>query len=168
MTFSIRTTKRPVPLEHCLFYSGELYKVCENEEFLPQGFKAAKDVHKKKTTSSVSGGTSLHPGSSTAADKARGQRRDSSSQGKQHKHSGPQKSGNFGTGWGTQSNGFGQNNMGLRRSEASLWLTLINKLLKKSLLPVCKKLSFFNMHGSLYIFLPQPVHGIVSITFSMS
>ncbi|XP_018632814.1 DExH-box ATP-dependent RNA helicase DExH11 isoform X2 [Nicotiana tomentosiformis] len=130
------TTKRPVPLEHCLFYSGELYKVCENEEFLPQGFKAAKDVHKKKTTSSVSGGTSLHPGSSTAADKARGQRRDSSSQGKQHKHSGPQKSGNFGTGWGTQSNGFGQNNMGLRRSEASLWLTLINKLLKKSLLPV--------------------------------
>lgn len=25
------TTKRPVPLEHPLFYSGELYKVCENE-----------------------------------------------------------------------------------------------------------------------------------------
>lgn len=25
------TTKRPVPLEHHLFYSGELYKVCENE-----------------------------------------------------------------------------------------------------------------------------------------
>ncbi|CAN4101758.1 unnamed protein product [Withania somnifera] len=130
------TTKRPVPLEHCLFYSGELYKVCENEEFLPHGFKAAKEVHKKKTTSSVSGGSSLRPGSSTAADKGRGQRRDSSSQAKQHKHSGPQKFGNFGGGWGTQSNGLGKNVMGLRRSEASLWLALINKLLKKSLLPV--------------------------------
>ncbi|KAJ8553074.1 hypothetical protein K7X08_020467 [Anisodus acutangulus] len=130
------TTKRPVPLEHCLFYSGELYKVCENEEFMPHGFKAAKDVHKKKITSSVSGGTSLRPGSSTAADKGRGQRHDSSSQAKQHKHSGSQKFGNFGAGWGTQSNGLGQNIMGLRRSEASLWLTLINKLLKKSLLPV--------------------------------
>ncbi|XP_060175054.1 DExH-box ATP-dependent RNA helicase DExH11 isoform X2 [Lycium barbarum] len=130
------TTKRPVPLEHCLFYSGEFYKVCENEEFLPHGFKAAKDVHKKKTASSASGGTSLRPGSSTAADKVRGQRRDSSSQAKQHKHSGPQKFGNFGAGWGTQSNVLGQNVMGLRRSEASLWLTLINKLLKKSLLPV--------------------------------
>ncbi|PHU13878.1 ATP-dependent RNA helicase SKI2 [Capsicum chinense] len=130
------TTKRPVPLEHCLFYSGELYKVCENEEFLSHGFKVAKDVHKKKTTSSVSGGTSLRPGSSTAADRGRGQRRDNSSQAKQHKHSGPQKFGNFGAGWGTQSNGPGQNVMGLRRSEASLWLTLINKLLKKSLLPV--------------------------------
>ncbi|XP_055831950.1 DExH-box ATP-dependent RNA helicase DExH11 isoform X4 [Solanum dulcamara] len=130
------TTKRPVPLEHCLFYSGELYKVCENEKFLPHGFKAAKDVHKKKTTSSVSGGTSLRPGSSTAADKGRGQRRDSTSQAKQHKHSGPQKFGNFGAGWGMQSTGPGQNVMGFRRSEASLWLTLINKLLKKSLLPV--------------------------------
>lgn len=130
------TTKRPVPLEHCLFYSGELYKVCENEEFLPHGFRAAKDVHKKKTTSSVSGGAGLRPGSSTAADKGRGQRRDSSSQAKQHKHSGPQRFGNFGGGWGTQSTGPGQNVMGFRRSEASLWLTLINKLLKKSLLPV--------------------------------
>ncbi|KAG5598522.1 hypothetical protein H5410_029892 [Solanum commersonii] len=130
------TTKRPVPLEHCLFYSGELYKVCENEEFLPHGFKAAKDVHKKKTTSSVSGGASLRPGSSTAADKGRGQRRDSSSQAKQHKHSGPQRFGNFGGGWGAQSTGPGQNVMGFRRSEVSLWLTLINKLLKKSLLPV--------------------------------
>ncbi|CAN4102238.1 unnamed protein product [Withania somnifera] len=130
------TTKRPVPLEHCLFYSGELYKVCENEKFLPHGFKEAKDVHKKKTTSSVSGGTSLRPGSLTAANKGRGQRRDSSSQAMQHKHSGPQKLGNIGAGWGTHSNGLGQNVMGLRRSEASLWLTLINKLLKKSLLPV--------------------------------
>lgn len=143
MIFSTRTTKRPVPLEHCLFYSGELYKVCENEVFLPHGYKAAKDVHKKKTTSSVSGGTGLRPGSSTAADKGRGQRRDSSSQAKQHKHSGPQKFGNFGAGWGTQSTGSGQNVMGFRRSESSLWLTLINKLLKKSLLPVCNNITFF-------------------------
>nr|GMD19220.1 DExH-box ATP-dependent RNA helicase DExH11 isoform X2 [Ipomoea batatas]GME17855.1 DExH-box ATP-dependent RNA helicase DExH11 isoform X2 [Ipomoea batatas] len=70
-------TKRPVPLEHCLFYSGELYKVCENEQFVPQGFKAAKDVFKKKNTSSAIGGTGAFHGSSSAAnDRSRGQRPD--------------------------------------------------------------------------------------------
>nr|GLL30960.1 DExH-box ATP-dependent RNA helicase DExH11 isoform X2 [Ipomoea trifida] len=128
------TTKRPVPLEHCLFYSGELYKVCENEQFVPQGFKAAKDVFKKKNTSSAIGGTGAFHGSSSAAnDRSRGQRRDNFSHGKHPK--GPQTSGNVGSSWGNK-NSVGQNVMGLRRSEASLWLSLINKLSKKSLLPV--------------------------------
>nr|KYP60167.1 Helicase SKI2W [Cajanus cajan] len=71
------TTKRPVPLEHCLFYSGELYKICESETFMPHGLKAAKE-----------------------------------------------------------NNSNGQNNWELRRKDASMWLMLINKLSKKSLLPV--------------------------------
>ncbi|KAI3450303.1 hypothetical protein Pfo_006968 [Paulownia fortunei] len=115
------TTKRPVPLEHCLFYSGELYKICENEKIIPQGLKAAKDVYKKKNSATVTG-TGSYSGSSAANERARTLRRESSSHAKQNKHPGSQNS--------------GSNNWGSRRSEASVWLSLINKLSKKSLLPV--------------------------------
>ncbi|KAB2089405.1 hypothetical protein ES319_A03G058800v1 [Gossypium barbadense] len=128
------TTKRPVPLEHCLFYSGELYKICEREDFIPQGLKAAKDAYKKKNSSATSGGTGSYSGSSTVQDGARGQKREPFNRGKQNKHSGPQTFGNYtGTGWGNQSNGGGQNSWGSRRTT---WLMLIDKLSKKSLLPV--------------------------------
>ncbi|KAF8396881.1 hypothetical protein HHK36_018516 [Tetracentron sinense] len=125
------TSKRPVPLEHCLFYSGELYKICENETFNPQGLRAAKDIYKRKNSSRVGGGTGTYSGSAAPHGGARVQQHENPSRGKQHKHSGPQSMGNFsGTG------GANQNNWGSRRSEASLWLLLINKLLKISLLPV--------------------------------
>ncbi|PON70872.1 ATP-dependent RNA helicase Ski [Parasponia andersonii] len=125
------TTKRPVPLEHCIFYSGELYKICESETFMPQGLKAAKDSMKKKNVTDSSSGS--RGGSSAAS----AQKRESFSRGKQNKHFGSQSSGNFsGSGAGNQNNGNGFNNWGLRRSDASLWLSLINKLSKKSLLPV--------------------------------
>ncbi|MBA0609301.1 hypothetical protein Godav_021378 [Gossypium davidsonii] len=127
------TTKRPVPLEHCLFYSGELYKICEGETFIPPGLKAAKDAYKKKNSSATSGGTGSYSGSSTVQDGARGQKREPFNRGKQNKHSGPQNFGNYtGTGWGNQSNGGGQNSWGSRRTT---WLMLIDKLSKKSLLP---------------------------------
>ncbi|XVF19931.1 hypothetical protein REPUB_Repub11eG0153900 [Reevesia pubescens] len=128
------TTKRPVPLEHCLFYSGELYKICESETFISQGLKAAKDAYKKKNSNAVSGGTGSYTGSSAVQDGARGQKREISNRGKQNKHSGPQNVGNYsGTGWVNQSNGGGQNSWSSRRST---WLMLIDKLSKKSLLPV--------------------------------
>ncbi|KAH9701577.1 DExH-box ATP-dependent RNA helicase DExH11 [Citrus sinensis] len=130
------TTKRPVPLEHCLFYSGEFYKVCENEAFIPQGWKAAKDAYKRKNLSAASGATGSYAGASSPRDGARAQKREHPNRGKQNKHSGMQNSGNFsGSGW-NQNSGGSQNNWGLRRSEVSIWLTLINKLSKKSLLPV--------------------------------
>ncbi|KAM7256254.1 hypothetical protein ACFE04_011995 [Oxalis oulophora] len=116
------TTKRPVPLEHCLFYYGEFYKVCENEIFLPQGWKAAKDHYKKKNSTSLTGGIS----SGTAL------KRENHNHGKQNKHSGPQ---NSGGGGGYQTNGGGQNNW-RRPPEGPIWLLLINKLKKNSLLPV--------------------------------
>ncbi|KAK9940700.1 hypothetical protein M0R45_017345 [Rubus argutus] len=133
------TTKRPVPLEHCLFYSGELYKICESESFIPQGFKAAKDTFKKKNISVATGGGggggSRAP-ASASHDGARGQKRETSHSGKQ-KQSAAQSSGNLSrTGGANQNNGNGVNNWGLRRSDASSWLLLINKLSKKSLLPV--------------------------------
>ncbi|KAI7756452.1 hypothetical protein M8C21_002341 [Ambrosia artemisiifolia] len=118
------TTKRPVPLEHCLFYSGEVYKICEQEIFIPQGLRAAKDAHKRKTMTTgvgVSGPLAaphtLKPNTSFA-------------RGKPNKQTGPQ---NFvGTGRANQGN----NNWGSRISEKSVWLSLITKLSKKSLLPV--------------------------------
>ncbi|WRX33604.1 DEAD/DEAH box helicase domain - like 8 [Theobroma cacao] len=128
------TTKRPVPLEHCLFYSGELYKICESETFISLGLKAAKDAYKKKNSNAISGGTASYTGSSAVHDGARGQKREISNRGKQNKHSGPQNLGHYsGTGWGNQGSGGGQNSWGSRRSA---WLMLIDKLSKQSLLPV--------------------------------
>lgn len=126
-------------MEHCLFYSGELYKICESESFIPQGFKAAKDTFKKKNisvaTGSGGGGGSRAP-ASASHDGARGQKRETLHSGKQ-KQSGAQSSGNLSrTGGANQNNGNGVNNWGLRRSDASSWLLLINKLSRKSLLPV--------------------------------
>lgn len=142
--FVISTTKRPVPLEHCLFYSREFYQVCENETFLSQGWKAAKDAYKKKNLSAVSGATRSYAGASAHREGARAQKHEHPNRGKQNKHSGMQNSGNFsGLGW-NQNTGGSQNNWGSRRSEVSIWLTLINKLSKKSLLPVCK-IPYYNI-----------------------
>ncbi|KAL2238417.1 DExH-box ATP-dependent RNA helicase DExH11 [Sesamum indicum] len=128
------TTKRPVPLEHCLFYSGELYKICENEKIIPQGLKAAKDAHKKKNSVTVTG-TGSHSGGTASNDRTRNQRRENSFHAKQNKHSGFQNMiDSSGANRGTQTSG--SNNWGSRRSEASIWLSLINKLSKRSLLPV--------------------------------
>ncbi|XP_031255224.1 DExH-box ATP-dependent RNA helicase DExH11 isoform X2 [Pistacia vera] len=131
------TTKRPVPLEHCLFYSGVFYQICENETFIPEGLKTAKDAFKKKNSSSVGGGSGSYAGFSAGRDGVRSQKQENHNRGKQNKHSGPKNSGNFsGSGWVNHNNGGSQNNWGSRRSEASIWLSLINKLSKKSLLPV--------------------------------
>ncbi|XAR60693.1 RNA helicase [Bertholletia excelsa] len=126
------TTKRPVPLEHCLFYSGELYKICEGEIFTPQGFRAAKDAYKKKKLG-IAGGTGARPGSLAGPEGNRGQKRENSFRGKQNKHYGSHISGNQpGVGGGNQN---GSNWLSWR-SEASIWSTLVNKLSKKSMLPV--------------------------------
>jgi antiviral helicase SKI2 len=56
------TYKRPVPLEHVLYFGGDsekdFYKVGEREAFLPAGYKAATDaLNKSKKPSSSSGGS---------------------------------------------------------------------------------------------------------------
>ncbi|KAG8387912.1 hypothetical protein BUALT_Bualt02G0070700 [Buddleja alternifolia] len=122
------TTKRPVPLEHCLFYSGELYTICENEKIIFQGLKATKDAYKKKNSPKVTG-TGSYSGSSAANERARTMRRENSSYAKHNKHSGSQN-------MMKETHTGGGNNWGSRRSEATVWLSLINKLSKKSLLPV--------------------------------
>ncbi|CAH1423609.1 unnamed protein product [Lactuca virosa] len=131
------TTKRPVPLEHCLFYSGELYKICEQEKFIPQGLKSAKDAHRRKTMATAGSGSGAYPSLPTTHDNSRSQKPNSFARGKPIKQTGPQNLGNFGGGGrGNQGYGGGNNNWGNRVSEKSLWLSLINKLGKTSLLPV--------------------------------
>ncbi|GMH07384.1 hypothetical protein Nepgr_009224 [Nepenthes gracilis] len=130
------TTKRPVPLEHCLFYAGELYRICENETLIPQGLKAANDAYMKKNSRTVGGGYATYSSSSSGSAGARAQNHQNPQQGKQNKHSGPHNFVNLkGSGAGNLNHD-GQNNWGLRRSEASSWFQLINKLSKMSLLPV--------------------------------
>jgi hypothetical protein len=61
--FVTGTTKRPVPLEHVLYFGGDkpsdFYKVGERETFSPGGYKAAMDAmtksKKKKETTAPSG-----------------------------------------------------------------------------------------------------------------
>ncbi|KAK1311815.1 hypothetical protein QJS10_CPA07g00050 [Acorus calamus] len=121
------TSKRPVPLEHCLFYSGELYKICENETFVPQGLRAAKDVHKKKNSIVVGGGS----GTSLGISGAPARQRENINRGKMQKHPGNQAVGSF-----PSMGGASLQNSGPWRSESSLWRLLIKKLSNKSLLPV--------------------------------
>lgn len=50
--FVTSTKKRPVPLEHCIYFGGDkekdFYKVGEHEAFLPSGYKIASEAFKKK------------------------------------------------------------------------------------------------------------------------
>jgi antiviral helicase SKI2 len=42
------TTRRPVPLQHCLYYSGQLYPICKGDAYDQAGFKKARDAKDKK------------------------------------------------------------------------------------------------------------------------
>lgn len=136
--------QRPVPLEHCIYYGGELYKICEQSTFLPEGIRDAQKAHLAKTTkaSTPSGGGSA------------GQGRGGGTQGR---GGGPPGRGGGMAGRGGDNQGRGGGRKGptskqiaqgtiqtaMRgggagwRSETSQWYTLINNLNKKGLLPVC-------------------------------
>jgi len=42
------TNKRPVPLEHSLYYGGSFYRVCSQEKYDPIGWKQAKEEYDKR------------------------------------------------------------------------------------------------------------------------
>ncbi|KAL4531705.1 hypothetical protein Ndes2437A_g09020 [Nannochloris sp. 'desiccata'] len=42
------TLKRPVPLEHSVYYGGKLYTVCSAEVYEPKGFRLAREAYSKK------------------------------------------------------------------------------------------------------------------------
>lgn len=145
--FSFRTMQRPVPLEHCIYYQGELYKICEQSTFLPEGYRDAQKAHVAKTTKALPAPGVGSPGQGRGgAPQGRGGGppgrgggpggRGGDNQGRGGGRRGPTSkqiaqgtiqtamrgSGNGGGGW---------------RSETSQWYTLINNLNKKGLLPVC-------------------------------
>ncbi|KAG0598823.1 hypothetical protein M758_12G103200 [Ceratodon purpureus] len=136
------TMQRPVPLEHCIYYGGELYKICEQSTFLPEGIKEAQKAHLAKTTKSSAGSGVGSPGQGRGGgtqgrgggppgrgggmagrggdnQKGGGRKGPTSKQVAQGTIDSAMRGG--GTGW---------------RSETSQWYTLINNLNKKGLLPV--------------------------------
>ncbi|AQK68646.1 DExH-box ATP-dependent RNA helicase DExH11 [Zea mays] len=123
------TNKRPVPLEHCLFYSGEVYKICERDMFLAQGFKEAKDAFKKKNLNKFG----VKPGSKSGTPAVRagtqGKNPDTSNKGRDQKYP---KHRNSNSGVATVQ----QSSSGPKRFESLFWMPLVNNLLKKSLVPV--------------------------------
>ncbi|KAL3685939.1 hypothetical protein R1sor_003961 [Riccia sorocarpa] len=124
--FVTGTTRRPVPLEHCLYYSGELYKICSMETFLPLGVKEARDAHHVKTAPKASGsGAGAPQGRGAGYPQGRG--------------GGAGRGGHGGKTFvnkvGSQS-GSGRGGNGAWRSETSQWYSFVNYLLKKNLLPV--------------------------------
>ncbi len=42
------TSRRPVPLEHCLYYGGEMFTISSREVYLPEGVRQASLAWKKK------------------------------------------------------------------------------------------------------------------------
>ena len=131
----IRTNKRPVPLEHCLFYSGEVYKICERDTFLTQGFREAKDAFKKKNSNKL--GVKPGPKSGTPAVRAgiQGKNPDTSNRGRDQKYP---KHHNANSGLAAVP----QSSSGPKRPDSSFWMPLVNNLLKKSLVPVCERITF--------------------------
>jgi antiviral helicase SKI2 len=130
-----RTNKRPVPLEHCLFYSGEMYKICERDTFLTQGFKEAKDAFKRKNSNKLGVKPGPKPGAPAVRAGTQGRNPDTSNRGRYQKYP---KHNNANSGAAAVR----QSSSGPKRSESSVWMPLVNNLLKKSLVPVCKKITF--------------------------
>lgn len=146
---SLRTMRRPVPLEHCLYYGGELYKICEQSTFLPEGVKEAHKAHHAKTTklSTSSGGAGGGQGRGGGG-QGRGGGGGISGRGAGIQGRGGDNQGRGGGRKGPTSKQVAQGTIqtAMRgggsgwRSETSQWYTLVNNLNKKGLLPVCPNL----------------------------
>eukprot|EP00850_Spirogloea_muscicola_P022751 SM000310S11942 [mRNA] locus=s310:66821:77710:+ [translate_table: standard] len=117
------TLKRPVPLEHYLYYGGELLKIYADGIFLQQGVKQAQALHKAKTAVKPAAPGHAQGGARGAA-RGRGG-------GRPGGREGGAKAGAPGRGIpGTAAGGGGW------RSEIPQWYAFINLLSKNGLLPV--------------------------------
>ncbi|GLJ42713.1 hypothetical protein SUGI_0885500 [Cryptomeria japonica] len=116
------TTQRPVPLEHYLYYSGELHKICEREMFLPHGVKAAKEAYVKKNSKAGSAPVKA-TGTANRAGVPHGRIGEKGGGYQAQKFVQSHVAGNA-SGGGTQ-----------RRSETTQLFSLVNKLSQMNLLP---------------------------------
>ena len=108
------TNKRPVPLEHSLYYSGKFYRVCSHEKYDQIGWKQAKEEYNKRN----------------AAPKTRAEARQQLPTGR----GGPPRH-NAATNQIVAQTRFKTPEMKLK-SERSQWGNLIEKFKKKELLPM--------------------------------
>lgn len=125
--FVTGTIQRPVPLEHCLYYSGELYRICDNDNFLPQGVKEARDAFNSKNTPKVGVSSGQAGASSIAGRGGPGGRGWTSGKGTP----GQKGSGQLGAAPFVQ-----RGVSGGWKSETAQWYSLVKNLSKRGLLPV--------------------------------
>jgi antiviral helicase SKI2 len=119
-----RTNKRPVPLEHCLFYSGEVYKICERDTFLTRGFREANDYFKNKNSNKLGGKSGPKSGAPVVCAETQGKIPDTSNRGRDQKYPKHHNA-----------------NSGSAAKDSLFWMPLVNNLLKKSLVPVCERIT---------------------------
>ncbi|ACO62654.1 predicted protein, partial [Micromonas commoda] len=134
--FVTGTTRRPVPLEHMLYFGGDkeedFYKIGEREQFLPGGYKAATDaLNKSKKPSTSSGGGPGVPGAGRGSGRGGGRDGGRGGYGRGAGNSGNKHPGR-GSGGAPNTGGA----MGVRGRDKSVWVELIRCLEKRELLPM--------------------------------
>ena len=130
--FITSTFKRPVPLEHSLFYGGELYTVAKESTFVVEGLKAAKAAQKAKLAPPKPSGQAAGRGGGQAGGRGGrgGQRGGRGGQGAGRGRLAQQQA--AGRNIQRQIHGHGSG----AQSEAALWGPLIRLLQKRELLPL--------------------------------
>ena len=130
--FVTGTKKRPVPLEHCIYFGGDkdkdFYKVGEHEAFLPNGYKIASEAYKKKQLGSKV--ASMTPATAQASKPIAGRGGRGAAQ--------PVRGGRSGGRGGTQNITPGRGvSSGLNAGrDKNMWVELIRNLERQELLPM--------------------------------
>eukprot|EP00887_Chlorella_sp_A99_P001266 scaffold14.g1266.t1 len=123
------TTRRPVPLEHSLYYGGQLYAIARGDTYLAQGFRAAREAQ---------AGRQGRPATRAEAQRALPTGRGDGGRGGRGGGSGGGRGGGRGGGGGAQralAAATGGGGGGHLRSERGQWMQLVEMLRKKELLP---------------------------------
>ncbi|KAK9827734.1 hypothetical protein WJX81_007278 [Elliptochloris bilobata] len=125
------TTKRPVPLEHSLYFAGQLYPICRGDTFLPEGAAQARLARKKKIAV-----PETRRDEKRARPTGRGDGGPGAGRGRGASHGRGGGGGGSAAGRAGGGRGGGANSNSGLRSERSAWTELINDLKKKTLLPM--------------------------------
>ena len=135
--FVTGTNKRPVPLEHVLYFGGDknadFHKVGERETFLPAGYKSAVDAlnNRKKKDTGGGGGPAAGQGRGAGRGLGRGASKPTGNSGNKH----PGRGGGFG-GRGASGGASGGASSGARGRDKNAWVELIRALERRELLPM--------------------------------
>lgn len=127
------TLKRPVPLEHSIYYGGKLFTVCTAEVYDPRGFRLAREAHSKRNSTPQTKAEAKAALPTGRGDGGGAGRRGGAAGGGRGGH-GQRRTGGGGPPGG---GGGGSSGGGLQlRGERSQWGELIAHLKKQELLPM--------------------------------